>query len=185
MNDTNMKKFLPFVFPLLSLLIVIFLVFRWYDQRTQRGSITPFADGIEITELENGQDVSLVNNSTANSVAMSVEDEESEIPVQGEIRFQEDEDEITFAVYAQMPEGNYEVWLKDPDSEAVRKAFVLEMKKGGYIGSASISKEVLPFEVLVTEAGLEVPEKVLLKGELTVEDCQGDDCLINIEDLVK
>ena len=47
-----MKKLLPFVFPLVAVLVIIFLVFRWYRlNTTPQGDISQFGEGIEIENL--------------------------------------------------------------------------------------------------------------------------------------
>jgi hypothetical protein len=48
-----MKKILPFVFPLIALLIVLFLALRWYNAKTTRpeGKLTDFGEGMKIEDL--------------------------------------------------------------------------------------------------------------------------------------
>ncbi|NCN03791.1 MAG: hypothetical protein GW942_01810, partial [Candidatus Pacebacteria bacterium] len=58
----------------------------------------------------------------------------------------------------------------DPNSEAIRRAFTLEYIKGGMSGTAAISSETLPFEIIVSKDSAEAnsPSEVILKG--LVED---------------
>ena len=72
----------------------------------------------------------------------------------GRVRYELKDGRVKFSVYASLPElelGQYQVWLREPGSTVSRKAFVLEAGKGGYIGSAAISQEVTPFEVVVSK----------------------------------
>lgn len=162
-----MKRLLPFIFPLTSLLIVIFLAFRWYDNRTDRGSITPFAGDVMIEELSQAEvNSSLRGVGDYKSVALVGEGE-----TKGEVRYEVAEGKVKFSVMTNLPEAagaTYQVWLKDPSSAAVKKAFPLESLKGGMMGTAAIDESALPFEIVVSkdDAGALVPTQVLLKGLL-------------------
>lgn len=145
-----MKKILPFVFPAIALLIVLFLAYRFYSQRSQdTGEISEFAEGIEIQELTSTEQNEVLRGMGDYETVEMTGSEEA----QGSIRYEIVEDRVRFSVMAALPEvemGMYQVWLKDPASEDVRKAFALNMMKGGYTGSAAISAETLPFDILVT-----------------------------------
>lgn len=164
-----MKKALPFVFPVAALLLVAFLAFRWYGQRTERtGEITEFGEGIAIEELS-GSELDSVIKGTGDykSVTMTGSDE-----AMGTIRYEIADGKVRFSVNADLPElesGMYQVWLKATDSEAIRKAFVLDQSKAGFMGSASISAETLPFEVVVTRELSDdaTPEQEVLKGTIS------------------
>lgn len=164
-----MKKLLPFIFPLTSLAIVLFLAFRWYSHRTDRGSITQFAENVAIEELSQEDTISALRGvGDYESV-----DLKGENGVTGKLRYEIADGKVRFSVTADLensPGTNYQVWLKDPDSEAIRKAFPLEYMKGGMSGTAAISAETLPFEVLVSKdsVGATAPTEILLKG--LVED---------------
>lgn len=170
-----MKKFLPFIFPAAALLVVAFLAFRWYQENTRlTGQMTEFAQGVEIEELTEAERTSVLRGvgdfTTVELEQPEAEDEEAPtVTANGQIRYDLFEDKVRFSVTAALPdpeEGFYQVWLKDLDSEAVRRAFRLELGKSGYMGSAAISSETLPFEVLVSRESVEVsaPTQVLLKG---------------------
>lgn len=170
-----MKKFTPYVFPVIALLIVVFLLFRWYSDRTD--TVTKpveFGEGVEIENLsENELSSVLKGSSDVATVEMSAAAQESsETPesATGVIRYDIQEDKVLFSVLAQVPEldeGMYQVWLKQIDGEGMKKAFTLEMGKGGMMGSAALSTELLPFEVVVSKemnANDDTVESVLLKG---------------------
>jgi hypothetical protein len=168
-----MKKFFPFVLPAVALLIVGFLIWRWYGDRTNRPSaeISKFGEGVEIENLSdkavtptNG----VVDYKTADLKA------EGGATAAGQIRYELADGKVRFSVMATLPElktGEYQVWLKDPSSEAIRKAFALVADKGGWVGSAAISAETLPFEVIVSseERPDNTLETVMLRGLINKE----------------
>ncbi|MCL4209005.1 hypothetical protein KJZ63_05260 [Patescibacteria group bacterium] len=160
-----MKKVLPFIFPLASLAIVLFLAFRWYNNRTDRGSITPFAENVAIEELSD-EDTALALRGVGDYESVDLKGENGNT---GKLRYEINDGKVRFSVTADLensPGTNYQVWLKDPNSEAIRKAFPLEYLKGGMSGTAAISAETLPFEVIVSKdsAGATAPSEILLKG---------------------
>lgn len=168
-----MKRVLPFIFPVAALLIVAFLAFRWYGQQSQsNGDIAEFGEGVEIEELSEAER-SRVMQGAGDYTSVSLEQpNEATEPAAGQVRYEVSDGKIRFSVFGNLPElasGFYQVWLKATDSEAIRKAFVLEMAKGGYTGSAAISEETLPFEVLVTreQNDDDTPEEVVLRGVVT------------------
>jgi hypothetical protein len=163
-----MKKLLPFLFPAVALLIVVFLAFRWYNSRTARpdGKISQFAENQTIESLSQAEmnkfrrpvkDLSTVELTGADNVT-------------GNVRYEVVDGKISFTVNANLPElkeGVYQVWLKEVNGDAKRKAFTLELEKGGYTGSAAISSETLPFEVVISKemnAKDDLMELILLKG---------------------
>jgi len=70
------------------------------------------------------------------------------------IRYEVKEDKVRFSVMANLPEPTtqYRVWLKETDGTAMREVFILTAGKGGYIGSAALPSELLPFEVIISES---------------------------------
>jgi len=168
----RVKQVLPFLFPIAAILLVVILAFRWYNLRSeQMGQISEFAEGVEIenlSEQELNDDFSGAED--LESIDLSSETEDA----LGGVRYEIEEGRVRFSVNAALPEpenGFYQVWLKDPAGEAVRKAFRLEMEKGGYSGSAAISAETLPFEIVVsreTNDDLQM-EEVVLRGLIEEE----------------
>ncbi len=150
-----MKKFIPFIFPAAAILIILILAFRWYSMRTsQTETPAPFAEGVEIENLTDTEENEVARGvGDYKSVEMS-NSSENETDL-GTIRYEIKDGKVRLSVLATLPEltdgGVYQVWFKEVNGEAIRKAFTLEMSKGGYIGSASISSEVLPFEVIVSK----------------------------------
>jgi hypothetical protein len=147
-----MKKFLPFVFPAIALAIVLFLAVRWYNSRTVRdnGQITEFAEGVKIEDLTQAE----MNNLRGMANNEKTVELKGTDDMSGQVRYEMKDGRIYFSVYATLPEltvGHYQVWLKQVNGDSKRKAFILEMNKGGYMGSAAISADTLPFEVVVSK----------------------------------
>lgn len=170
-----MKKFLPFLFPFIALLIVIFLAIRWYHSKTQRieGKIPEFAQDIKIDDLTQSR---LDQLSHPAKDEKSIELKGSESSNSGQIRYELKDGKVYFTVYATLPElkprdGIYQAFLKQVDGDARRRAFTLQFSKGGYMGSAAISATTLPFEVLVTKSQNErdMSGPTLLNGILKKE----------------
>jgi hypothetical protein len=148
-----MRRLLPFLFPLIALIVVLALAYRWFTTQTTRpiGTTTPFADQIAIEELNTNANTTRRPVKDMKSVEMKAA-EGSE--AMGTIRYEIVDGKVYFTVAANLPElekGKYQVWLKDVHNENRRKAFALTMEKGGYTGSAAISAQILPFEVLVSK----------------------------------
>lgn len=168
-----MKKYLPFVFPAAAFLVVLFLAYRWYSLQSQLdGSVSSAAEGITIEDLtETERDNVLTGVGDFETVAMESQDPQA----QGQVRYEIKDGKMNFSVMSGLPEltsGQYQVWLRDIDSQTERKAFKLEFSKGGYLGTAAVSAEVLPFEVVVSreETDDDQMETVLLQGKVKVEE---------------
>lgn len=146
-----MKKLYPYIFPAVSLLFVFFLLFRWYNLRTQREGMTSLlSDGVKIENLDPKEASSFLKGTRDYKTA----DLQGEGTNMGEIRYEVQDGKVLFTVSATLPElksGEYQVWLKETTGEGKRKAVVLEYTKGGYMGSASLNAETLPFEVIVSK----------------------------------
>lgn len=166
-----MKKYSPYILPAAVLIVVLLLVFRWYSNRTQpvsQGEL--FGEGVQIEDLtdQEAREVMTGSNPDIKTVQL-VGDSEST----GMVRYDLEEDKVRFSVIANLPESStpYNVWLKEVDGEAMRNAFSLEMGKGGYVGSAALPANLLPFEVIVsTQANQEqVLDNVIMKGVIDAQ----------------
>ena len=171
------KQFLPFVFPTAAIILVVILAFRWYRLRNdQIGKISEFAQGIEIEDLTEAE-----RNSTLSGVkdieTLQLQSEQE--LAMGEVRYEFSDDKVRFSVTTTLPKeevAHYQVWLKEVDGKAIRKAFALEMLKGGYTGSAAISTQTLPFEIVVSKEMVDdnLMEQILLRGVLEEETVQSN-----------
>lgn len=162
-----MKKVLPYIFPAIAVLMVLFLGYRWYVGQAKPGEITEVGEGIEIEDLSStDQSTMLRGAGDYKTVQLQGEGE-----VAGSIRYEVKDGKIRFSVMAFLPElteGSYEVWLKRDADANPSKAFALESGKGGFVGSASIDEANLPFEVIVSkELRLDMTvEQVMLRGRI-------------------
>lgn len=166
-----MKKYLPFIFPSIAVLIVLFLAFRWYSLNTDKeGQINEFANGVEVESLDI-EDV-INGNGVVDMEKVDLVDNNGDS--QGAVRYQIEDGKVKLSVMTSLPElreGKYQVWFKQINSDAIKKAFVLEYKKGGYLGNAAISSEVLPFEVVVTKEMEDdvYPEEMILNATISAD----------------
>ena len=161
----NLKKYYPFIIPVVSLLLVIFLAFRWYNLRTQRDKDLKFNE-VKIENLT-PQDQIVIGSPDTSTVSLKPENEEL---ATGQVRYRIVDERVLFSVsadLAQIDKGAYQVWISTKDQVIFQKAFVLEYGKGGYVGSASVSKEQLPLEIIVSQeltVDDQIIEQELLRG---------------------
>lgn len=166
-----MKKYTPYIFPLIVVVIVFFLVYRWYSIRTQRDSQQPeFGEGIQIENLSPEQLQNVLRGSRDVSTAQ-LEPGDSEAAKEvgrGAIRYEIANGRVNFNVSADLPEGDstYRVWVSSQDGDDLTEAFIMEVGKGGYMGSASVPQDRLPLEIIVSTASQksEVMDSILLRG---------------------
>jgi hypothetical protein len=154
-----MRKFLPYVFPAVVLMVLLFLAARWYSVRTQRdGQVSPFADAVTVENLSQTDAQRILRGvGDLKTVQLTGEGE-----VAGQVRYEVKDGKVRFSVMAEVPTGAYQVWIKEVGSDAKKQAFTLEAGKGGYIGSASVPEATLPFEILVTRG-----DDTVLSGQIT------------------
>jgi hypothetical protein len=166
-----MKKYTPYIFPLIVIVIVFFLVYRWYSIRTQRDSQqADFGEGIQIENLSPEQLQNVMRGSRdISTTQLEPGDSEKAASVgRGAIKYEIANNRVNFTVSADLPQGTdtFRVWVRSQDGDDLTEAFILETGKGGYMGSASIPQDRLPLEVMVSTASQksEVMGNVLMKG---------------------
>lgn len=146
-----MKKFLPFVLPIAALLLVIFFVYRWYQQRTETNMPTPeVTAGAEIEELSVSELESLerMSRGVGNYQTAKLSGDEYE----AEARYEKKDDKVYVTVTANVPEivaGKYELWLKSGVATEFSKSKDLDLGKAGYWAAVVISEDNLPLEIEV------------------------------------
>ena len=167
-----MQKIYPYIFPAVALLFVLFLLFRWYNLRTQREGMTSLMnEQVTINQLTEEEAQGLVMGTGDYQTA----DLTGEDPTMlGEIRYEIKGGELLFSINATLPlisVDQYQVWLRQTEGSAQRKAFVLSFSKAGYIGSAVIDAGTLPLEVVVSREATDdaLLEEVLLTGTISAE----------------
>lgn len=157
-----MKKYAPYIFPAIVVVVMGLLVYRWYANRPAP-TADIFSEGVEIENLsqeERAQALSSASDYLSSQLTptpAAMEDAELKEMAEGTVRYEIDGDRVRFGVIANLPESEeaYQVWLREVAGETTRLAFELEMGKGGYVGSAALSSELLPFEVLITRQTVE------------------------------
>ncbi|MDQ5951839.1 MAG: hypothetical protein QG639_1120 [Patescibacteria group bacterium] len=169
-----MQRFTPYIFPLIVLAIVFFLVYRWYNMRSQPTDLAS-GEGIEIENLTD-EDVDSIIRGTGDFQTAPLErteDSTSEVEGVGSIRYEIKDGRVRFSVSADLPEPEspYNVWIRTAGSDNLTNAFSLELGKGGYMGTAAVSEDQLPLEVIVSQASdkNEVMNQVILKGTVEQE----------------
>lgn len=150
-----MKKYSPYILPAIVMGVVLLLVFRWYSNRTQpvsQGEL--FGEGVQIEDLSDteAREVMTSTANTINTVQLEPGDEAGDGLAM--VRYELKDDKVRFSVIANVESSDepYQVWLKEVGGDSMRKAFVLESGKGGYVGSAALPANLLPFEVVVSTA---------------------------------
>lgn len=196
-----MKKYTPYIFPLLVLIIVFFLVYRWYSNRNQTAGnnydaqlqaeelneteLSSLLGGVEDFETVEMQPVPTeVPTEAPSETSDSMEEPPTSAPEttsaeedssrRGNIRFQIVAGKIIFSVLAnlkQTVEGSeqYQVWVQPDQAEQPQPVFSLEEGKGGLMGTAGLSIDLLPMDVFVTRSGESaenVKRKALLQGRI-------------------
>lgn len=166
-----MKKFSPYIFPALVVLLVVFLITRWYDRR---GTISDYGEGIQIENLSEeeltdaltgvGDYTTLPLEKTATDTASLTGSDT------GLLRYEIEMDKVKLSVILAEYnlDNSYYVWLLPDGADKPQQAFVLTEGKGGLIGSGAFSVDQLPVEVLITKgSGLGVDQtNVVLKGKI-------------------
>lgn len=174
-----MKRFTPYIFPLIVLAIVFFLVYRWYNMRSDRTADSDqYGEGIEIENLSDSESDSILQGAgDFETTPMERSDtEEGAVAGAGAIRYEIADGKVRFSVSADLPEPEtpYNVWVRTVDGDNLTKAFSLELGKGGYMGSAAVGDDLLPLEVIVSKADnkSEVLDSVILRGSVEKNETQ-------------
>lgn len=164
-----MQKIYPYIFPAVALLFVLFLLFRWYNLRTSREGMTSLLnEGVTINELTEDEKSNLMMGAGDYEIAELTGEDPA---MMGEVRYEIRDGELLFSVNATLPVDNsrYQVWLRQTEGAAQRKAFALTYSKAGYIGSAVLDAGTLPLEVVVSREATDdaILEEVLLTGTIS------------------
>src|SRR3990172_5391639 len=167
-----MQKVYPYIFPAVALLFVLFLLFRWYNLRTQREGMTSLLnEEVTIDELTNEEEQNLMLGAGDYQAAELTGEDPTML---GEVRYEVTGGELLFSVNATLPlisNDRYQVWLRQTEGAAQRKAFALSYTKAGYIGSGAVDSGTLPLEVVISRETTDdtLLEEVLLTGTISAE----------------
>lgn len=178
-----MNKLTPYIFPALVVIIVVFLITRWYDRR---GEISDYGEGIEIENLSE-EELSDVLSGVGDYTTVPLEEVVPQVtdsadpdtqepasaqPLNGVLRYEIEGSRVKLSVIASGAENdNYYVWLQPEGTTEPKQAFALTEGKGGLIGSGAFSVEQLPVDVMITR-GMSLDEdmgNVVLKGRVNEE----------------
>lgn len=168
----DIKKYYPFIIPMISLLLVMLLAFRWYNLRTQRN----LTDDMTQVEIENlTQDEIQLMQGNQDITVVDLEPEKEVATALGQVRYKIEEEKVLITVTATLTQESgsiYQVWFKASNKTLPQRVFVLEHSKAGYLGSASVNKDDLPLEVIISDqTGISGDEMgtPLLKGIVEVK----------------
>lgn len=189
-----MKKYTPYILPLVILSIVFFLVFRWYNARTNQAKPDLFGEGVQIENLSEDElrntlsesadlekvDLKQVEEAQKAEGATGRSEELKSAVLTGSIRYEYQDGRVRFSVIASLPEdvkdeGQYNVWLHQPDTDGHdtdKFVFNLTKQKGGFLGTASIPTDQLPVTVLVARGTELAVGDVLLEGTIEPQDAE-------------
>ncbi len=168
-----MKKYLPFVFPALALLVVMFLAYRWYQSRTADFTKPPaITEGAQIDELSTQELTRLQNTPPKDLTTVKLEGKGD---ASGEVRYELRDGKVFLSLTANLPMlaslEEYQVWVSkltaDGTLTGAQKAFVLEDGKSGYMGSASLPEDMLPLMISVKKTSpRDIVGEEILKGSI-------------------
>jgi hypothetical protein len=168
-----MKKFLPFIFPVIAIIIVIFLAFRWYSSRvTDKVTDIFIADdeGVIIENLTQSESDKL--RKIASGIGdFKTADLMGESEIQGKVRYEIKDNKAYLSIFANLPiyeedEISYQSWVKSNNQDSWEKAEFLNFTKGGHIANLVVSQNKLPLEIAISKEMVNDNniEEVLLKG---------------------
>jgi len=160
----NLQNFLPYLFPLVAVIFVVIMFARWYQGKTSETPVSLLDPQFQVETLPSDMQDSILKG----AVDYQTAEMRGNGQVAGEIRYQVEDDKLSFTVTANLPaaEEEYAVWLVD-GAEAKKRVFNLMNSKAGYIGSAMVSADVLPVKVVVVKASDLMLQDVLLETDLT------------------
>lgn len=158
-----MKKYLPFVLPALSVLLVLFFAIRWYQEKTTASLPTPeVSAGAEIEELSVNELASLeqMSQGIGNYQKVML----TGVNDSGEVRFEKKDGKIYFTVTANLAEltaDTYRLWLKTAHSQEFVASKTFAFNKAGFVAATVVGADKLPLTLEVRQG-----ETVVLSGQL-------------------
>lgn len=160
----KLQNFLPYLFPLIAIILVVVMFARWYKGKTAEAPVSLLDSQLEVESLSAQMQDSIIKGATDYKMLNMVGIDQAV----GEVRYQIKDNKLSFTVTANLPSSKeeYAVWLSDMDGAAKKRVFNLKYSKAGYVGSAMVSDDVLPVKVLVSKASDLMLEDVLLQTEI-------------------
>ncbi len=158
-----MKKFIPYIFPIIALIIVIVLAFNWYSNRTQEEIPTPpVSAGAEIEELSVSELEALdaLGRGLGNFQTLDLIGQGG----LGEVRYEKRDNQVFFTVVANLlapDSGNYQLFIKPAGAADFIASEHFTFGKAGYLAGTVLDLTQLPVEIQVRLA-----DQVVLEGTL-------------------
>lgn len=165
------QKFLPFLLPLLIILIIVFLAWRWYRGQTDEEiSVPDYSEGLAIENLSETELAALeaMKNRLGDYQVLPLT---GAAPNQGEVRYLISDEKLILTLTASLGENSvgYRLWFLGSDSRLV-KSQILALGKSGYTASLVLPLEVLPLSLYVlpdqAESDVAVATDYLLYGTI-------------------
>ncbi len=174
-----MKKYLPYIFPAIAVLVIIGLAFRWSAVRNaDQGQVSDFGQSIQVEELSDEQNQARLSRvEDLDSVQL---DNQTDEPGAAEVRYEVVDGTVEFTVFGNLPDSDatYQVWIGETAGEGVKKAFALKPGKAGYMASGSVTAESLPFDIIISEesnAADDSLEEIILRGTVEESAAESDE----------
>ena len=160
----KLQNFLPYLFPLIAIILVVVMFARWYKGKTAEAPVSLLDPQLEVESLPAQMQDSIIKGATDYQMLNMMGVDQAV----GELRYQIKDNKLSFTVTANLPSSkeDYAVWLADVNGEAKKRVFNLKYSKAGYIGSAMVPADVLPVKVLVSKASDLMLEDALLQVEI-------------------
>ncbi len=164
----KLQSLLPYLFPLIAVILVVVMFARWYKGKTADAPVSLLDSQLEVESLPAQMQDSIIKGATDYKMLNMVGVDQAV----GELRYQIKDDKLSFTVTANLPNAkeDYAVWLSNMDGAAKKRVFNLKYSKAGYVGSAMVSDDILPVKVLVSKASDLMLEDILLQAEILVPE---------------
>lgn len=164
----KLQDLLPYVFPLLAVIFVGIMFARWYQARTATTPTGLLDPDFAVESLSAEEQNSIIKGATdSNTVEMQGDE-----AAMGEVRYQVADGKLSFTVTANLPaaEEEYAVWLTDEAKQTRKRVFNLSYSKAGYVGSAMVSADVLPVQVVVSKASDLLLQDIVLEATVSATE---------------
>jgi hypothetical protein len=162
-NNSQLTKILPTLLPIIALIIVVILAFRWYQLKTsQVVNIPELPPKIEIESLNPEEQTRLQNLAKGIGDYQTIKlTPAAGVVGQGEIRYEIQADRLYASIITSLapPQASesYQVWLKVNDDADWQSSAPLIENKAGFTSTFALTTDKLPVAVKVTHEGVVSP----------------------------
>ena len=157
-SSPEFVKYLPFLLPVLAIIVMIFLAWRWYAMQTKTEvMVPPTSPKIEIESLNSDDQALLTQLSKGQgdyqTTKMTIVNANETIGI-ATLRYEIQEDITLVSIFADLEslgeEEKYQVWLSPAGTDEWQPSDLLVLQKAGYIASLAVKTEVLPMKIKIT-----------------------------------